>query len=64
MPVNVYPTLPAGLETRLAAVLIAARGNKGYFLDKSCPYSPELKTILAKFVGLEREERTVVAEVV
>jgi hypothetical protein len=64
MPNNIYPSLPQGLETRLTAVLLAARGNKGYFTDVKCPYSTELRTVLSKFVGAESEERKVVAEVV
>jgi hypothetical protein len=64
MAINVYPTLPPGLETRLSAVLLAAKGNKGYFTDVKCPYSPELKAVLVKIVGAESEERRVVAEVI
>jgi hypothetical protein len=64
MAINVYPSLPQGLETRLSAVLLTARGGKGYFSDPKCPYSPELKAILIKCVGTDAEERKIVAEVV
>lgn len=48
--INVYPPLAPGLETRLAAVVMAARGNPGYFEAEECPYPPDLRGFLKKIV--------------
>ena len=50
----VYPVLPKGLETRLAAVEIGAKANKNYFKSKDCPYSPELIGFLKSMVQMDQ----------
>jgi len=60
---NVYPTLPSGLETRLSAVVFAARGSRGYFDDPECPYGEDLKGLLRLLLGSGKAERVKVESV-
>src|SRR5271163_3480733 len=53
----VYPALPSGLETRLGAIVVAARGAKGYLEDGGCPYSDEMKSFLKLMLGGSKRER-------
>ena len=54
---NLYPALPPGLETRLGAIVVAARGAKGYLEDSACPYSEEMKSFLKLMLGGAKRER-------
>jgi hypothetical protein len=57
VPPITYPTFPPGLETRLAATVLAATTHKTFFEDPSCPYSEELKGFLRKIVSETRVEK-------